>query len=497
MNVSILSGRSSASDFWRIEGRPGAMASIKSGIALALAASAWPLPGAAAEVVDTTKTGAEDGSTAAVAAPEAVPCTEGVCRIRLTPQQLLANAEQLVAQGRYADAAPMLAALEVIPELSMQRQFLTGYSAIETGDVDGAIKVFRAALVKHPEQTRIRLELARALMIKGKTGSADYHFRLAQQDKTLPDDVLKTVAVSRGILRSQRQWNFNLDFGFAPDTNITNGTSATTVDANFGGVNVPLTLDSAAREKSGTGQTLGLSGGIKLGLKGETRLVVDADLRAINYKGQRFDDINGVLAVGPSFKLSDRATLSVQGIANQRYYGGQRAQTGLGGRTSLQFDIGETQRLGLTLDARHNNSGFARDYSGWNLAAYASYERVVSKRFIASASLYGRRDALNSKAYSNREFGAIMGIGGELPMGINAGASIGVARAKYDAPLNLFSIKPRGDTRFNANLNVGLRQFRWWGFSPSINYSFTKTMSSLSLYDSKRHRVAFSFARYF
>ena len=128
----------------------------------------------------------------------------------------------------------------------MQRQFLSGDTAVETGDLAGAVKIFRAALVNHPDQTRIRLELARALMLQGKTASADHHFRLAGQDRGLPEEVLQNIRVSRGILRSQRQWSFNLDLGFAPDSNISNGTNATTIDANFGNQTVPLTLSQQA-----------------------------------------------------------------------------------------------------------------------------------------------------------------------------------------------------------------------------------------------------------
>jgi hypothetical protein len=434
---------------------------------------------------------------AEIAGAEDPQCTEGQCKVELTAQQLLSRAEALVNEKRFGEAAPLLAALEHAPELQMERQFLVGFSAAETGDLDGAIKSFRAALVKHPEQTRIRLELARALMLKGKGAGADHHFRLAAQDKSLPENILRTINASRGILRDQKQWSFNLDFGIAPDTNITNGTSAATVDANFGGLSIPFTLSDEARQKSGTGQTFGLSGSARLKLGGDTRLVIDADTTGVNYKGKRFDDINAQLSAGPSFKLSDRATLTVQGLANQRYYGGQRAVTGLGGRSSFQLNIDDGQRIGLSLDARRQMSGFSSQYSGWSLGAYASYERVVARRFIASASLYGRRDLLKSDVYSNREFGAIMGIGGELPFGVNAGISGGVSSAKYDAPLSLFAANARKDTRFNARVNLGLRQFRWLGFSPSVSYTFSKSASSLSLYDSTRHRLAFSFARYF
>ncbi len=422
---------------------------------------------------------------------------DGNCKVRMTAEELLGAAEKLVHERRFAEAAPMLAALENAPQLSMQRQFLTGYSAIEQGDLDTAVKHFRAALVNNPEQTRIRLELARALMMQGKNASADHHFRLAGQTKDLPEDVLQTIRASRGILRNEKQWNFNFDFGFAPDSNISNGTSATTVDANFGNQTIPLELSPESRKRSGIGQTASLGSSAKLSLAGPTKLVIDSEAQLINYKGKKFDDFSGQLAIGPSFKLSDTTDLTLQAMGSQRYYGGQRAATSFGARTSLQINVGNSQRIGLSVDGRHTNSGFANLYTGWQLGAYASYERVVARSLIASASVFARRDLFNSKAYSSAEFGANLGIGGDLPKGITAGISAGVSRAVFDAPLPVFSLKPREDLRFNARATVGLRKLRWLGFSPSVTFSYTKSASSLPLYDSARKRVAFSFARYF
>jgi outer membrane protein len=424
-------------------------------------------------------------------------CGAQVCHARMTAAELLENAQHLVAERRFSEAAPMIAALENAPQYAMERQFLAGYSAIETGDLDGGIKQFRAALVNHPEQTRIRLELARALMLQGKTASADHHFRLAGKDSDLPEDVLRTIRTSRGILRNQRQWSFNLDFGLAPDTNITNGTSATTVDANFGPLTIPLTLSGSARQKSGTGQTFSTNGSARIGLFGDHKLVIDGDIAGVNYKGKSFDDFTGQLAIGPAFQLSDDASLTVQALGNQRYYGGSRASTGLGGRASFQLNIDNARRVGVSLDARHTNSGFSSSYSGWQIGSYATFEQVISRRFIGSASLFGRRDALKSGVYASREFGANLGIGGELPHGITAGISGGLSKAVFDKPFSIFSTQPRRDLRLSARMNVGLRQMRWLGFSPAVTYSFTKSASSLPLYDSSRHRVAFTFARYF
>ena len=93
--------------------------------------------------------------------------------------------------------------------------------------------------------------------------------------------------------------------------------------------------------------------------------------------------------------------------------------------------------------------------------------------------------------------GGNLGIGGELPLGLSASLSGGVSRALSDAPIAIFGSTARADWRFNGRATLGLRAFRMWGFSPSVSYSFTKTSSTLPLYDSSRHKLRFGFARYF
>lgn len=437
------------------------------------------------------------GATPALAIDQASQCANGVCTLRLTAAQLLERAERLVSEHRFDEAAPLLAALENAPQFAMERNFLLGYSAIETGKTESAIKYFRRALVDHPEQTRIRLELARALMLSGNALAADHHYRLAEQDKRLPEEIDQTIRSARGILRSQRQSSFNINFGLAPDSNITNGTNAQTIDVSLGAFTVPLTLSPSARAKSGTGQFLTGGGSARLGLIGESRLLIDGDANFTNYAGSGFDDLTAQLAAGPEIDLGTKSTLAVQALGAQRWFGGQRALSAGGIRTIFQHNLAAGQRLGLSGDVRYTDSGFTNAYSGWQFGGYATYERVVAHRMIASASLFARRDALESSAYSSTELGANLGLGGELPHGISAGVSAGVSHTEFDAALAYLSPVPRADWRYNARVHLGLRAIRVLGFSPSVTYSFAKSQSSLTLYDSERHRVNFGLARYF
>ncbi|UVO52700.1 surface lipoprotein assembly modifier [Sphingomonas sp. SUN039] len=431
------------------------------------------------------------------AAPLAETCANGTCQIQLTPDQLLGHASALVEQRRFEEARPFIAALRQAPSAGMEAHFLAGYVAVETGDTATAIKEFRASLAIDPKQTRVRLELARALMMQGKDGGAAYHFRLAAQDGALTPEIRATIQAQRGILRDRRPWHVSTEFGFAPDTNINSGTSAETVDLVVGNQTIPLTLDENARARSGLGQTASISAGWRFKIGERGAFLVDGDAQGVNYKGTANDDYTVQLAAGPEFRPSEETSISLQGLGLQRWYGGDRAVTQLGARLAVQHTIGDDQRVGLTLDARHSASGFQEAYSGWNFALYATYERVVARSLIASASLFARADRLNEEAYSSKEFGLSLGLGGELPHGINAGITGTASRATYGAPLAAFSDTPRADWRLSGRIYAGVRALRVMGFSPSVSYTYTLNASSLSLYESKRSRFAFNLARYF
>lgn len=410
---------------------------------------------------------------------------------------MLARASMLVQARRFDEARPIIAALDAAPGIAMETHFLSGYVAVETGDIATAVKQFRASLAIDPKQTRVRLELARALMLEGKDGSASYHFRLAAEDETISPEIRATIQAQRSVLRDRRPWHLSFDFGIAPDSNITNGTTAETVDLVVGNQTLPLTLDANARARSGIGQTGSISAGWRFKIGERGAFLIDGDTQGVNYQGTANDDYTVQLAAGPEFRPSEATSISLQGLGLQRWYGGARAVTQVGARIAVQQTLDNAERIGVTLDARHSASGFQSDYSGWNLALYATYERVIARSMIASASLFARTDQLNSAGYSNKELGLSLGIGGELSHGVNAGVSATISRAVYDAALLALSPDPRADWRLSGRVYVGIRSLRVVGFSPSVSCNYTLNDSSLILYQSNRSRFAFNLARYF
>ncbi len=437
------------------------------------------------------------GITAAQQAALADHCNETGCEVQLTGTAMLEAANRLIEAERFDEAETVLAALENSPELADQVDFLRAQLAVATGKTDRAIGLYRGLLEAQPNRTRVRLELARALMTEGRTASADHHFRLAAQDDNLPEEVSRMVRTVRGLIRDRRGWHLDVDIGIAPDTNINNATNTETVDFVAGGIIFPLNLAEENRATSGVGQTVGIAGGLKIGLSSNIALAFDADTRFTNYSGSDFDDLSGTLAIGPEIRFNDRNRLSIQALASQRFYGWDDAQRAFGLRADYQRQLNRGARFAVAVDGRQLHSGFGDQFSGWQTGIYGSYEQVLNRSMVASASLFARRDFLNSEAYSNSEIGARFSIAGELPLGINAGISAGGSRALFDGPLPLFSVEARRDWRVNGQINLGLRSIRMLGFSPSVTYGYSRTDSSISLFQSDRHRIQFGLARYF
>jgi hypothetical protein len=433
----------------------------------------------------------------AASASSAHACAAGSCRMQLSPGALLTIVDRLVLEKRYDEARPFIDAMRGVPELATQFNFLDGLVALESGDAKTAEKRFRNVLKNQPEQTRVRLELARALFAQRKFDGADYQLRLAQDDEDLPEDIARIISNTRSAIRSRRNWRFGFDFGFAPDSNINSATSAESVDVTFGSSTFEIDLDEDARARSGIGATASMYGSLRLPASEAMALVLDANADMVRYENRQFNDTFVQFAAGPELRLGESTRLTLQGVAAQRWFGGRVATQQFGAQGSVQRDIDRDKRVALRFDARHAGSDFGDAYRGWQYGANLSYEQVMAKTFIASGTLYARREAMKVASNANWSYGINLGIGGELPFGLNAGVSGGIARTRFDKPAFLFSDTERRDWRLNGRAYVGLRQVRVAGFSPSVEYNFSETSTNYALYEQSRHRVEFKLARYF
>lgn len=430
-------------------------------------------------------------------APAGRTCAGGVCSVRLTPGQLLASAERLVAASRFDEARTLLAALEQAPGYRLQTRFLTGFIAARKGDHAAAAKQYEAILADDPSQTRVRLELGREMLALGKMQSADRQFRYAAQADDLPDEIARSIRSVRDIIRASKSWRVQINAGFAPDSNINGATSAETVTVHLGDLALPLALDERARARSGTGQTASLSTGSRLPFSSKVALLTDFDASGVNYAGGDYDDYQGQIAIGGEYALNQSSRLSLQALGAQRWFGGSLVSRQAGMRLGFQTAVSERTRTGIQLDTRRTSAFFDRNFDGWQAGVYATYERGIGKAMYVAGGPFLRRDWLRAAAYSSTELGGTAAFGGEFPLGVTLGASGSVSRAVFDAPAGIFSRAPRDDWRFATRLSLGNRKLRLFGLSPQVSWTTATVNSSVDFYRTARSRMAFEVARFF
>jgi hypothetical protein len=313
----------------------------------------------------------------------------------------------------------------------------------------------------------------------------------------LPQQIARTIRTVRDTIRSGRTWRLDINVGVAPDTNINNATSAHSITVLLGDDAYQADLNDEAKAHSGVGETAQLSTGLRLPISNDLSALAEIDASGSNYSGSQFDDYNVQAAAGAEYRLTSTSSVSLEGVYARRWFGGRATTAQIGARTGGQMVLGKRDRFGYQLDVRHVRAYFDHGYDGWQGGIYGTVEHAIARAVVVSAGPFIRREWLREDAFSDVEIGGNVGVGGELRYGFNVGGSLGFSRAIFDAPLLIFDVKPRRDTRLVVRTTVGNRKLRVLGFSPQLNWTYNRINSSIVLYAIKRSRFELTLARYF
>lgn len=292
------------------------------------------------------------------------------------------------------------------------------------------------------------------------------------------------------------QYRLTIDFAAIADSNATNGTRLTEVPMLSGDQRIPVPLDPRLRQKSGFGRSAAVSGSVKLPIAPATSLIASGDAYIVDYPGGISDDTSVSLAAGVELGPDSRRT-SVEALLFDRWYAHESAMAGWGLRASHREALGTGQSFRAVAEARVYRSGYGRAFDGKQASLWLSYDAVLDPTLTASASIYARRDALRDAAYSSTEIGGYGSLSHYLGPNLTGSASLGLARAWFDEPIPFLATSSRTDWRPWLALSLATRRSLLWGFSPSLSYTYGRTSSSLSFYESDRHRLRLGVARTF
>lgn len=367
-------------------------------------------------------------------------------------------------------------------DAEIERAFRDGMASYAARDYGRAEALFRRILDHDPELLRVRLELARTLFMARKDEQADYHFRLAAGERP-PAQVLRNIVRFREAIRARRAWRFDIDVGFAPDSNINSATDKETVDIN----GLPFKLDANGRARSGTGRFVGGQASVRLNRSGNTPIYLGTYGRWTTYRDHNFDDAYAGAEVGPEFQLAGgRLRTTATGL--MRWYGRRPLVQSFGARLEYDRLVGGKWTVGGTLLVRHNDYARRTDVDGWNAEARVSANRPLGRTSLGFAYAGVERNWAQDpgQAFWRERIG--VGVLKEIGWGLRPQLGLDIARQVNDGPLAPFG-KQRRDWQLQGSASIYKRDWNLGGFAPSLRLTVTRNLSTLPLYDEKRRRA--------
>jgi outer membrane protein len=401
-----------------------------------------------------------------------------------------AEAEQLMLEGRLAEADAILDARLLERPSDIEARFLKGMLAEARKDNRRAIRIFRSILIDQPKATRVRLELARAFYLVNDYGNALRQFQFALASDP-PEEVATNIRHYIGAIRRAKSISYNVGISIAPDSNLNTGSSAREVSL-FG---LPFDLSEEARQRSGVGVSLEAGGEWAPSIGRSTRFRMGIDARRRDYSGAKFDDMTVAAYAGPRV-LAGKWDMSLLGTAYQRWYGAKPYNRAFGLRAEASYYATGRLAISAATSAQVVRHHLARERDGLLTSVNAGAYYALTSSSAATLKTGVSRNAARVDPYSSWSAFAAAGYFRELPMGFSVYVEPSYSVAHYDAPLAAFG-KIRSDSTSSLLLTVLNRHLVLSRFTPRVSFTWTHQGSSIPLYGFTRKRLEVGFTTEF
>jgi hypothetical protein len=410
----------------------------------------------------------------------------GLSIVRLSKELLdqgkNSEAKSILLQTRFSDAA-----------IETERQFLLARSLVQTGDIYGAIAIFREILDRHPNLARVRFELARAYIATEQWYRADYHLRLAMAGENLPEEARQMMYYLRYVVRQNKNWNAWFNFGVAPDNNINTAAGGEEcVMTMFG-----LMCRQLPEPEKAIGYNFVVGGNYEFKLSDNWRWKSDANIYTNMYDKSKYDDLYLSASTGPRYVFQS-GDVWLAGIGARRWYGWKGYNRSAGAKLDANYDFTRKLSGGLFLRALENTYDELGDYldgETYGASVRLSYSIDATKYLIFRVGL--DRDNTVDPIYSNWRPSIGAGFGIELPAGFNVYLDASVYWQKYDGGRwivkdGAFAQVAERDFTQRYAASVSNNKLSIWDFVPTLTFSYTKRDSNIWQREFEKWELGFS-----
>ena len=433
------------------------------------------------------------------------------------PTASMAEARKLLRERKFEEALPVLRQIARGSAVHDSVRFLLGLAAVEASQrpdipdtgrealLDEGIAAFHAMLVRRPELVRVRLELARALFLKGEDSLAKGHFEQMLAGKP-PAGVALNVNRFLAEIRARKRWSLRLGVALAPDTNIGAGSDERIIYIQ----GLPFRRDQEELTTSGVGVSAWLGGEYQypLGNPGtgsgasRWRLRAGGDLSRREYRESAFDQMTIAGHVGPRWLIGRTSEISL-------LLSGVHHWTGSGLEEPSHHDIGlrvegmhrinprTTLNARVSRHERRYDKDTHRDGPATNLSVGVGWVASPTLRIDAGLGWGRERPELERFRHTSRR--VQLEATAALPWGFTLGGSGTLRWADYEGEWFPFTApgQPRRDLTRTIRLFAHNRALTLEGFSPQLSVTQEQRSTNAQLHDYERISGELRFVRLF
>lgn len=322
-------------------------------------------------------------------------------------------------------------------------------------------------------------------------GSAILAYRLALAGDL--DPVRRQVIQGRlATVEARRDLRITISVAVAPDSNINNATTASTIDL-FG---LPFTLSDDARRRSGVGMAIGASVERRLVLSERYALTAGGSLSLLDASNRTFDQSQIGLFVGPELRLPGQTRINLAATYRDIDFGGSDLETWsglqLGGQTYA--DTRTRWDASAHFDRIHSQRGAALSGSTYGV-------RANRTRFLGPSALWRAGLALDvhDLAGSEADYHDVHATVGRLfalPFSSLAYVEIYAHRRTFDQRSSAFGVR-RDDREIGVSLRVSKRDWIVLKAFPYVQATASHASSNVALGRYTRQRIEFGLTRDF
>lgn len=402
---------------------------------------------------------------------------------------------QLAKAGEHEQVAILLKKFPLQgPHAANRTLFIEGLIKNGRGDFTGAAKNYRAALADDPKLTLVRSELAMTLVKLDQDDSAKHHLTLLTADAPTESDAAGIKSFIEKI-DAKKPVTFNGYVSLAPSSNVNSGSNHATVYSPW--QQGEWNISSAQQKQSGIGVAAGASIGYSKRLGNKLQAVLAGNVDGRVYGSSDYNSLSFSQSAEMRYLL-DQGYLGVGPVANQSIdiAEGAIAYHSYGPRASLVYNVTPRNFVSASTLYEWRDTANSTQADGTASLSTLSFSHAFDSSF--NATVFGGFDRVKSQldTTSYKTISAGLRLYKELPMGITANVS-GQGRFSNFDGMTMLTLTTRADQRYIGSAEITKRDLNWFGFAPSLSYTYTMNKSNIAIYDYDAHAVDFRLTKDF